>query len=130
MTCGRYVCFDACFNGLFTQTRPAEMKMAFNQSDMLCIRSSGVPHFVKRELSRQGVSLSFHSLVPITMSTASVLLFLIGEGFGFSIAHYLYSVALMGVVAAALWGWIGLEHGARTRLVRMIGNRFARKGAA
>ena len=87
-------------------------------------------YFVKHELSRQGVGLPLRSLAPIMVSTASVLLFLMSEGFGFSLAPYLYPVALLGVAAAALWGWRGLEHGVRTRLVRMIGDRFIRKGVA
>lgn len=87
-------------------------------------------YFVKLELSRQGVSLPLRSLTPITVSTSSVLIFLMSEGFGFSLAQYLYLVALLGVATAALWGWRGLEHGVRTRLMRMIGNRFIRKDVA
>lgn len=87
-------------------------------------------YFVKRELSRQGVSLPVRSLAPITVSTASVLLFLMSESFGFSLAQYLYPVAFLGVTTAALRGWRGLEPGVRTRLVRMIEDRFVRKGVA
>lgn len=87
-------------------------------------------YFVVREMSRQSVSLPLRFLAPITVSTASVLLFLMSDGFGFPLAQYLYPVALLGVVAAALWGWRGLEHGVRTRLVSMIGNRFTRKDVA
>jgi O-antigen/teichoic acid export membrane protein len=87
-------------------------------------------YFVKRELSRQSVSLPLRSCAPITVSTALVLLFLMSEGFGLSFAQYLYPVALLGVVIAALWGWRGLEHGVRTRLVRIIGNLFVRRYVA
>jgi O-antigen/teichoic acid export membrane protein len=87
-------------------------------------------YFMKRELSRQGVSLPVRSLAPITISTASVLIFLISDGFGFPFVQYLYPVAFLGVATTALWGWRGLEAGARTRLVRMIGDRFAREGVA
>lgn len=87
-------------------------------------------YFVQRELSRQSVRLPLKSLAPITVSTASVLLFLISEGFVFSLTQYIYPVALLGVVTAALWGWRELEHGVRTRLVRMICNRFIRKDVA
>jgi len=87
-------------------------------------------YFVKRELSRRGVSFQVRSFAPITLSTASVLIFLMSEGFGFPLAPYLYPVALLGVASAALWGWRGLEPGVRTRLVRMIGDRFVREGAA
>lgn len=87
-------------------------------------------YFVKRELSRQGVNLPVRSFVPITFSTASVLMFLMSDGFGFPLAQYLYPVAMLGVATAALWGWKGLEHDVRSRLVRMIGDRFIRKDVA
>lgn len=87
-------------------------------------------YFVRRELIRQGVRMSLRSLTPITVSTAAVLLFLISDGFGSSVAPYLYPIALVGVTAAALWGWRALDHGVRTRLVRMIGSRFMGKGVA
>jgi O-antigen/teichoic acid export membrane protein len=87
-------------------------------------------YFVMRELVRQGVHLSLRSLAPITVSTASVLLFLMGDGFGVMLARYLYPVAMIGVMASALWGWRGLEHGVRTRLVRMIGSRIIGNGVA
>jgi O-antigen/teichoic acid export membrane protein len=80
--------------------------------------------FVTRDLLRQGVSLSLRSLAPITVSTASVLVFLMSDGFGFPLARSIYPVALLGVTAAAVWGWRGLEHGVRSRLVRLIGDRF------
>lgn len=84
-------------------------------------------YFVMRELSRQNVRLPLRSLLPIIVSTVSVLLFLLCEGFGFTLAKYLYPVALLGVGTAALWGWRRLEYGVRTRLVRMFGDRFTRK---
>jgi O-antigen/teichoic acid export membrane protein len=87
-------------------------------------------YFVMWDLVRQGVSVSVRSLAPITVSMASVLLFLMSDGFGLPVARYLYPVALLGVAAAALWGWRGLEHGVRTRLVRLVGDRFIRKGVA
>jgi len=85
-------------------------------------------HFVRRELSRQGVGLSLRSLAPITVSSISVLAFLMSDGFGFPFARTTYAVALLSVAAAAVWGWRGLEEGVRTRLVRMIGNRLSRNG--
>lgn len=87
-------------------------------------------YIVRRELFRQGISLALRSLAPITVSTISVLLFLMSDGFGFPLAQYVYPVALLGVVSAALWGWSRLEHGVRTRLVRMLKNRFTRKDVA
>jgi hypothetical protein len=87
-------------------------------------------YFVRRELIRQGVRLSLRSLAPITVSTVSVLLFLMSDGFGLSIARHLYPVGLLGVTAAALWGWKRLEHDVRARLVRMIRDRLIRTEAA
>lgn len=87
-------------------------------------------YFVKCELSRQGVGLPLLSLAPITVSTASVLIFLMCEGFGFPLTRYFYPVALLGVATAAVCGWKRLEYGMRTRLVCMIGDRFIRKDAA
>jgi len=87
-------------------------------------------YFVRRELPRQGVALPVLSLAPIAVSTASVLIFLMSEGFGFPLAQYFYPVALLGVATAALWGWRGLEPGVKHRLRCMIGDRFARKGVA
>jgi hypothetical protein len=74
--------------------------------------------------------MPLRSLAPIVLSTSSVLLFLISEVFGFSFAQYLYPVALLGIAVAALWGWRGLEHDVRNRLVRLIGDRFVKRDAA
>lgn len=86
-------------------------------------------YFVARELFQQSVGLPLRSLAPITVSTTSVLLFLMSAGLGLSFAQYLFPVALLGVVTAALWGWRGLDVGVRTRLVYMIKNRFNKKEA-
>lgn len=87
-------------------------------------------YFAQRELTRQGVGPQLRSLAPITLSTASVLLFLVSEAFGCPLAQYIYPVALLGVAIGALWGWIWLEHGVRARFVRLLGGRFVRKEAA
>jgi O-antigen/teichoic acid export membrane protein len=81
-------------------------------------------YFMARVLSRQGVSLSLRSLAPITVSTTSVLLFLLSDGL--SLAQHLYPIALLTVAATALWGWRGLEVDVRTRLLRMTCKRFTR----
>ena len=87
-------------------------------------------YFAKCELTLRGARLPLRSLAPIVVNTASVLLFLMTEGFGSPLAQYLYPVALLGVATAALWGWKGLDRGVRIRLVRMIGNLFVRKDVA
>lgn len=114
---------------LFSHFGLAGFGMGILVGELLALLVMG-RYFVKRELSLQGVSLPLRSLAPITVSSASVLLFLMSEGFGFPPTQYLYPVALLGVATAALWGWRGLEHGVRTRLVRMIGDWFVRKDVA
>lgn len=104
---------------LFFKFGLAGFGMGILSGELLALLMMG-SYFVKRELFIQGVNLPVQSLAPITVSTVSVLLFLISEGFGFSIAQYLYPVALLGVSVAALWGWIRLDNGVRDRLVRMI----------
>ena len=84
-------------------------------------------YFVKHELSRQSVNIPLRSFAPIALSTASVLLFLMSEGFGFQFTQYLYPVALLGIAVAAMWGWRGLDYNVRTRLVGIIRNLFIRK---
>jgi O-antigen/teichoic acid export membrane protein len=85
-------------------------------------------YFVKHELIRQGIGFPIRSLMPITVSTASVLIFLITEGFGFPVAQYFYAIALLGVATAALWGWRRLVPDVKHRLRHMIEDRFVRKG--
>jgi O-antigen/teichoic acid export membrane protein len=87
-------------------------------------------YFVMRELTRQGVRLSPRSLAPIGVSTGSVLLFLMSSGLDFPPARFRYPVALLGVTAAALWGWRSLDHGVRARLMRMMGNPFMNQDVA
>lgn len=84
-------------------------------------------YFVKTELSRLDVHMSLRSLAPITISTVSVLLYLMSEGFASPLAQYLYPFALLGVVTAALWGWRELDVGVRTRLVYLIMHRSNKK---
>ncbi len=87
-------------------------------------------NFVMRELPRQGVGRTALFLGPITVSSGSVFVFLISEGFDLPLAPQLYPVALLGVATAALWGWRGLEPDVKMRLVRLIRDRFVRKAVA
>ena len=87
-------------------------------------------YFLRSELLRAGVRPSLRSFAPITVSTMSVLLFLLSVGFDVSIARYLYPAALLGVAVASLWGWRGLESGVRNRLVLMIRNQFIKSDVA
>ena len=114
---------------LFFHFGLAGFGMAILGGELLALLVMG-HYFVKRELTRQGVGLPVRSLAPITVSTASVLIFLMSESFGFPLAQYLYPVALLGVATAALWGWRGLEPGVKQRLRCMISDRLILKGVA
>lgn len=81
-------------------------------------------YFVKYALPRHGVSLPLRSLAPVSLSSTAVLLFLLCDGFGGAIAPQLYFIALVGVSAAALWGWEGLAPEVKSRLRHMCGDRF------
>jgi O-antigen/teichoic acid export membrane protein len=95
-------------------------------SELLVLLLMGY-YFVKHELSKQGIGMSWLSIAPITLSTVSVIMFLANESIGFSFTpFYMYPVALMGVTAAAIWGWKLLDIGLRVRLLQVIGGRFVR----
>jgi len=82
--------------------------------------------FAKRELFRHGVSLPLKSFAPIAVSTSSVLLFLIYEGFSFEFVKFIYPAALLMVTFSAVWGWRQLEIDVRARLERIIVKIFIR----
>ena len=81
-------------------------------------------YFVTHDLARQGVALPLRSLAPITLSTVSVLVFLLSDGGGFTVARYVYPVALLGVAIAAWWGWNSLDHNVKMRLSGLVATRF------
>ena len=112
---------------LFFHFGLAGFGMAIFGGELLALLVLG-HYFVRGELYRLGVGLSLRSLAPITVSAVSVILFLVSDGFGFPFSQYLCPVAFLGVATAAIWGWGGLDHDLRTRLVRMIGNQFIGKG--
>jgi O-antigen/teichoic acid export membrane protein len=85
-------------------------------------------YFIRRELLVYGAGISLRSSLPIIVSTFSVLMFLMTESFSFFFVKYVYILALLGVASAALWGWRGLEHDVRTRLVRLVGDRLSGNG--
>jgi len=88
-------------------------------------------YFFKSALHGQKVELSLFSLAPITVSTVSVLIFLINEGYGFIYMHeFLYPAALFGVVFSAVWGWKRLTTDIKKRLSYMVINRLKGKGIA
>lgn len=89
-----------------------------------------VRNVATRDWARQSYGLHLRSFAPITVSMASVLVFLISDGGGFIVAQYLYPVALLGVAMAALWGWKELDGDVKVRLIRAISKRFSTKDDA
>ncbi|MDX6611685.1 MAG: hypothetical protein QOD75_871 [Blastocatellia bacterium] len=87
-------------------------------------------YFVARELSGQGIDFPLKSLTPIAISSCAVLTFLVTEAFGAQVARQIYPVALLGVAAAATWGWFTLERDVKSRLVRMVGHRIVENNEA
>ncbi|MGH8433929.1 MAG: hypothetical protein ACRERX_05515 [Pseudomonas sp.] len=87
-------------------------------------------YFLGGKLLRHRVGWTVTSLLPVTISIASVLMFLVGEGLQLSFSHYLYQAALVGVVISAMWGWHRLEHDVKTRLMRMVSDQFVSKDIA
>lgn len=85
-------------------------------------------HFVKHELLLLEVRMSLGAFAPVTVSTFSVLMYFLAEGFGYSLARYLYWFSIIGVLSAALWGWGRLDESVRARLVDMIFSKFTKKG--
>ncbi len=87
-------------------------------------------YFVRVELPRQGAHLSMRSLAPVVLSTVLVLAFLLIQATVRTYAVYVYPVAVLGVVTAAIWGWHGLQQNVRNRLRNMVIGRLTRKDVA
>lgn len=113
---------------LFQYFGLAGLGMGIVSGELLVLLMMG-RYFVKKELSDLSVQMAPKSLLPVTVSTVSTLLYLMSEGAGFSFAQYLYPFSMLGVVIAAIWGWRGLDVDVQNRLVYMIKNRFLKKDA-
>ena len=87
-------------------------------------------YFITRELPQQSVRRTLLAIGPISLSSMSVILFLIGEGLGFSFAPCLYLGVFMGLATAALWGWRSLDADVRARLVGIFGDRMITKSVS
>jgi len=76
-------------------------------------------YFVKHELAAKGLRLSATAFGPVTLSTGSAVLFFVGSAFGWWSSAVSWSIAVIGVAAAAIWGWKTLELNLRVRLTTM-----------
>jgi O-antigen/teichoic acid export membrane protein len=73
-------------------------------------------YFVKHEVTAKGSRMPVSGFGPALWSTGSVLLFFIGAGFGWWSVDWVWLLAIIGVAAASVWGWNGLEPELQTRL--------------
>jgi len=83
--------------------------------------------FVRFELAQLGSMLLKAFFGPISVSTASVLIFLGVEASGASTVSGVYPASFAGVVFAAFWGWRKLESGVRHRLEVALDQWVGRK---
>ncbi len=83
--------------------------------------------YFKLLLFKKNTHIPTLSLLNMTISTGSVILFFINESFNASYSNYVYSAALLAVIFSAIWGWILLEINIRRRLIDLIFRRFIKK---
>ena len=93
----------------------------------LALQSYG---FIKGVLLGYGVHLPMHSLMPVAVSSLSLLLFLATEGLGFHLGWYIYCLAIIAVLASGIFGWIGLDPGVRSAAVQLISKRIKKQTLA
>ncbi len=97
-------------------------------SELLALVIMGY-YFIRIELAQLGAGLPVTALMPISMSTAFVLIFLGTESFGFPLATMiLYPAAILGVLLGGLWGWRRLESGVKHDLLLVVGQWIGKKG--
>lgn len=80
--------------------------------------------FVKYELLAKGVKMPLVAFAPAMLGTGSVLLFLLGEGFGWLSVLWAWPLAMAGVMMASVWGLRRLDDDVRKRLVSIVAKRF------
>lgn len=86
----------------------------------LCAQLLQARYFVSRIRSHHGVALKPRAMIPVTLSSLSVLVFLVCAGLGFWGATYVYFAAIAGVISAFLLGWTRLDSGVKARLSRLL----------
>jgi O-antigen/teichoic acid export membrane protein len=83
-------------------------------------------YFVKHEVNAKGSQITPSDFGPVSLSTGSVLLFFIGAGLGWWSVGSVWLLAVIGVVAASVWGWKNLESDLQSRLKGMVVKAFGR----
>jgi O-antigen/teichoic acid export membrane protein len=73
-------------------------------------------YFVKHELIARGVRWPARAFGPVTLGTGSALLYFVGAGFGWWTGGLSWSLALIAVATASIWGWRMLDRDLRYRL--------------
>jgi O-antigen/teichoic acid export membrane protein len=77
-------------------------------------------HFIKHEVEAKGMQMAAADYGPVALSTGSVLLFLIGAGFGWWSSLWVWFAATAGVAAGFAWGWNNMNIELQDRLTNMI----------
>ncbi|HEY9278155.1 MAG TPA: hypothetical protein VIO87_08135 [Methylotenera sp.] len=80
--------------------------------------------FVKVELTKIGAELSLAAFFPATIGIVSVMLFLLGDGFGWFLFIWSWPISFLGAIIAIVLGWKGLDSDVKSRLVGLFLNRF------
>lgn len=83
-------------------------------------------YFVRHELTEKGLKLRWATLGPVALSTGSALLFFTGAAVSWWSSGVSWLLALVGVGAAAVWGWKMLDVGMRGRLTALPGQLIRR----
>ena len=83
--------------------------------------------YFKLMLFKKNTHIPTLSLLNITISTGSVIIFFINESFSTVYSNYFYPAALLAVICSAIWGWLLLEINIRRRLIDLIFRRFIKK---
>jgi O-antigen/teichoic acid export membrane protein len=83
-------------------------------------------YFVKHEVNAKGSQITPSDVGPVSLGTGSVLLFFIGAGLGWWSVGSVWLLAVIGVVAASVWGWKNLESDLQSRLKGMVIKAFGR----
>ncbi|MEZ5730172.1 MAG: hypothetical protein R3E48_20660 [Burkholderiaceae bacterium] len=76
--------------------------------------------YLKHELLAKVVAMPMAAAYRTILGTGSVLLFLVGETFGWFSGFCAWPIAMAGVLVAGVWGWRGLHEDVKKRLVGIV----------
>lgn len=80
--------------------------------------------FIQYELSTRGIKVKALNLVQYSLGPASVILFLIGQGFNLIPTQLSWVMAITGVTIASTLGWRGLDQNIRVRIMDLATTRL------